>query len=35
MNVDYQRDYDAIVASSSDGEVSEEFRRRWGLCFRA
>ena len=35
MNVDYQRDYEAIIANSSDGGVTEEFRRKWGLCFRA
>ena len=34
MNVDYQRDYEAIIANNSDGAVTEEFRRRWGLCFR-
>ena len=34
-NVDYQRDYDAMIANSPDGEVTPEFRRRWGICFRA
>nr|WP_236840887.1 hypothetical protein [Bradyrhizobium sp. CCGE-LA001] len=23
-----------MVASSPDGEVKPEFRRKWGLCFR-
>jgi hypothetical protein len=34
-NVDYQRDYEAIIANSPDGEVTPEFRRRWGICFRS
>jgi hypothetical protein len=34
MNVDYQRDYETMIANSPDGEVTEEFRRRWGICFR-
>jgi hypothetical protein len=34
-NVDYQRDYQAMIASSPDGEVTPGFRRRWGICFRA
>ncbi|MCP3394937.1 hypothetical protein NLM27_40005 [Bradyrhizobium sp. CCGB12] len=23
-----------MIADSPDGEVTEEFRRRWGICFR-
>lgn len=34
-NVDYQRDYEAMIANSRDGEVTPEFRRRWGICFRS
>lgn len=34
-NVDYQRDYQAMIANGSDVEVTPEFRRRWGICFRA
>ncbi|WP_426441180.1 transcriptional regulator domain-containing protein [Bradyrhizobium genosp. P] len=34
QNVDYRRDYAAMIASSPDGAVTEEFRRRWGICFR-
>jgi hypothetical protein len=34
-NVAYQRDYQALIASSPDGEVTSEFRRKWGICFRA
>ena len=33
-NVDYQREYEAMIANSPDGEVTPEFRRRWGICFR-
>ena len=33
-NVDYQRDYQAMVAAGGGREVGAEFRRRWGLCFR-
>ncbi|WP_442855165.1 transcriptional regulator domain-containing protein [Bradyrhizobium sp. CCGE-LA001] len=33
-NADYRRDFEAMVASSPDGEVKPEFRRKWGLCFR-
>lgn len=33
-NTDYQRDYEAMFASGHDPEVSPEFRRKWGLCFR-
>ena len=28
MNMDYQRDYETMIANSPDGEVTEEFRRR-------
>jgi transcriptional regulator len=34
-NVDYQRDYHAMIANSPDGQVTLEFRRRWGICFRS
>ncbi|WP_347710852.1 DUF6499 domain-containing protein [Bradyrhizobium sp. CB1650] len=34
-NVDYQREHRAMVANSPDGEVTPEFRRRCGVCFRA
>ena len=34
-NLDYQRDYEAMIANSRDGEVTPEFRRRWGICFRS
>ena len=34
-NVDYQRDYTAMIAKSPDGEVTPVFRRRWGICFRS
>ncbi|MDI3563363.1 transcriptional regulator domain-containing protein [Bradyrhizobium sp. Arg816] len=34
-NADYQRDYQATIANSPDGQVTAEFRRRWGICFRA
>ena len=34
-NVDYRRDYEVMIANSPDGEVTPEFRRRWGICFRA
>ncbi|MHB0790588.1 transcriptional regulator domain-containing protein [Bradyrhizobium sp. 5.13L] len=33
-NKDYQRDYEETVRNSPDGEVSSEFRRKWGICFR-
>ena len=33
-NVDYRRDYEAMIANSPDGDVTTEFRRRWGICFR-
>lgn len=33
-NVDYQRDYDAMIASRPDRQVTPEFRRKWGICFR-
>ena len=33
-NADYRRDYEAMIAISPDGEVTPEFRRRWGICFR-
>ncbi|MCP1750288.1 transcriptional regulator domain-containing protein [Bradyrhizobium elkanii] len=35
MNVDYQRDYETTIANSPDGGVTEEFRRKWGICFRS
>jgi hypothetical protein len=31
-NPDYQRQHDEIVGH--DFDVTTEFRRRWGLCFR-
>ena len=34
-NVDYQRDCTAMIANGPDGEVTPEFRRRWGICFRS
>ncbi|MCP1830217.1 MULTISPECIES: transcriptional regulator domain-containing protein [Bradyrhizobium] len=34
-NVDYRRSYEAMLANSPDGEVTPEFRRRWGICFRS
>lgn len=34
-NVDYQRDYQAMIANGRDAEVAPEFRRKWGICFRA
>ncbi|UPJ49615.1 hypothetical protein IVB30_43110 [Bradyrhizobium sp. 200] len=34
-NADYRRDYEAMIANSPDGEVTPEFRRRWGICFRS
>ena len=34
-NADYRRDYAAMIANSPDGEVTPEFRRRWGICFRS
>jgi hypothetical protein len=34
-NADYRRDYEAMITTSPDGEVTPEFRRRWGICFRA
>ncbi|MCK1695333.1 DUF6499 domain-containing protein [Bradyrhizobium sp. 144] len=33
-NADYRRAYEAMIADSPYGEVTEEFRRRWGICFR-
>lgn len=33
-NADYRREYEAMITSSPDGEVTAEFRRRWGICFR-
>ncbi|MFX7906652.1 DUF6499 domain-containing protein [Acinetobacter baumannii] len=33
-NADYRREYEVMIASSPNGEVTDEFRRRWGLCFR-
>jgi len=33
-NQDYRRDYEETIRNSSDGEVTPEFRRRWGICFR-
>ncbi|MCK1306449.1 MULTISPECIES: DUF6499 domain-containing protein [unclassified Bradyrhizobium] len=33
-NADYRRDYEAMIASSPDGQATAEFRRRWGICFR-
>ena len=32
-NVDYRRDYEAMIANSPDGAVTPEFRRRLGICF--
>ncbi|APG09519.1 hypothetical protein BKD09_14340 [Bradyrhizobium japonicum] len=33
-NPDYRRDYEETIGNSPDGEVTPEFRRRWGICFR-
>ncbi|WP_454645399.1 transcriptional regulator domain-containing protein [Bradyrhizobium liaoningense] len=33
-NADYRRDFEATIANSADGEVTPEFRRKWGICFR-
>ncbi|MCW2086206.1 UNVERIFIED_ORG: hypothetical protein M2193_008381 [Bradyrhizobium japonicum] len=33
-NADYKRDYETMIASNPDGEVTAEFRRRWAICFR-
>lgn len=33
-NADYKREYEAMITSNLDGEVTVEFRRRWGICFR-
>ncbi|SFO91954.1 hypothetical protein SAMN05216330_10510 [Bradyrhizobium sp. Ghvi] len=32
-NADYRREYEVMIANSPN-EVTDEFRRRWGLCFR-
>jgi hypothetical protein len=34
-NVDYQRDYQAMIGNNPAGDVTPEFRRRWGICFRS
>ncbi|MCC8975290.1 transcriptional regulator domain-containing protein [Bradyrhizobium brasilense] len=33
-NADYRRDFEAKIANGPDGEVTQEFRRKWGICFR-
>ncbi|WP_456823039.1 transcriptional regulator domain-containing protein [Bradyrhizobium sp. USDA 4502] len=33
-NADYRRDYEAMIANSPNGQVTAEFRRRWGIYFR-
>jgi hypothetical protein len=33
-NAEYRREYKVMIANSPEGEVSAEFRRRWGICFR-
>ncbi|MDF0515797.1 hypothetical protein GPL17_27920 [Bradyrhizobium yuanmingense] len=33
-NADYRREFEATIANSPDGQVTPEFRRRWGICFR-
>ncbi|QOZ38461.1 hypothetical protein XH92_39980 [Bradyrhizobium sp. CCBAU 53421] len=33
-NPDYRRDYEETIKNSPDGEVTPEFRRKWGICFR-
>ena len=33
-NTDYQREYEVMVTAGHDPEVSPEFRRKWGICFR-
>jgi hypothetical protein len=33
-NGDYRREYEVMIANSPKGEVTDEFRRKWGLCFR-
>jgi hypothetical protein len=34
-NAEYRRDYQAMIAANPDGNVTADFRRRWGVCFRA
>ena len=33
-NADYRREYEVMIANSPNGEVTDEFRRKWGICFR-
>ncbi|WP_316396954.1 transcriptional regulator domain-containing protein [Bradyrhizobium sp. 33ap4] len=33
-NTDYRRDHEAMIANKPAGEVTAEFRRRWGTCSR-
>lgn len=33
-NVDYRREYEVVMANSPKGEVTDAFRRKWGICFR-
>lgn len=33
-SMDYRRDYEAMIANGPDDEVTPEFKRRWGICFR-
>ncbi|WP_456780406.1 transcriptional regulator domain-containing protein [Bradyrhizobium sp. USDA 3315] len=30
-NADYRRDYQAMIANSLHGQMTAEFRRRWGI----
>ncbi|MES5488523.1 DUF6499 domain-containing protein [Bradyrhizobium sp. INPA03-11B] len=34
-NADYRRDYNTMIADGPAGEVTADFRRRWGICFRS
>jgi hypothetical protein len=33
-NADYRREYEVMIVNRPNGEVTEEFRRKWGICFR-
>ncbi|MCC8957207.1 hypothetical protein H8B02_28340 [Bradyrhizobium sp. Pear77] len=33
-NADYRRESEVMIANSPSGEVTDEFRRKWGICFR-
>jgi hypothetical protein len=34
-NPDYRRDYEEMARAGRVHNVTAEFRRRWGLCFRS